>query len=280
MQLIDGKLIAEKIKDTIVAETSRLGDERPNLAIILVGNRADSTLYVELKEKQAKTVGIDTHTYRINEIEGMEALENVITYLNNDPAIDAILLQLPLPENFDEDRAVALIDPAKDVDGFHPENLKNYLAGKETLAEPVVPAVVREMLGSIDFAFKQKKASVIANSELFGSVLAHELGSLGMVVEVTSVDDENLKSKTAMADVIVTAVGKPALIKKEMIKTDAIIIDIGIAKNKDGKVVGDADFESIKDKASFITPVPGGVGPVTIAVALRSVLRLFKARQK
>lgn len=278
MEIIDGTLLADKIKDGIVAEVKKMGDERPNLAIILVGERDDSKIYVSLKEKQAKLVGVDTHTYNCDEEVSEEDLLGIIEYLNNDEQIDAILLQLPLPEHLNEDKIVAAIDPRKDVDGFHPAILKKYLANTPAVVEPVVPVVVREMLHGIKFFGEGKKAVVVVNSEMFGEALRHELLKFDLEVEVAGSADPDLKARTLDADLLVTAVGKPNFIKGDAIKQDAVVIDIGIAKNSLGHVCGDVDFATVKNKVSYITPVPGGVGPMTIAVALRNALRLKQAR--
>jgi methylenetetrahydrofolate dehydrogenase (NADP+)/methenyltetrahydrofolate cyclohydrolase len=278
MEIIDGKALAEKIKDEIVNEVKKMGDERPNLAIVLVGEREDSKIYVDLKEKQAKLVGVDTHTYNCDEEIAEEDLLGIIEYLNRDDLIDAILLQLPLPEHLDENKIVAAIDPNKDVDGFHPAVLKKYLADEPAAVEPVVPVVVREMLKEIKFFGEGRKAVVIANSEMFGEALRHELLKFELEVEVVDANDNDLNGKIGEADLLVTAVGKPNFIKGSVLKKDAVVIDIGIAKNALGHVCGDVDFATVKDRASYITPVPGGVGPMTIAVALRNALRLKQAR--
>lgn len=280
MEIINGKKIAEKIKDDIALVIAEHPDERPNLAIILVGNREDSELYVALKEKQAKLVGVDTHTYRVDVSEGEAGLHEVINYLNEDQLIDAILLQLPLPEGFDEDTAVALISEHKDVDGFHPETIKKYCAAQEVVAVPVVPTVVREMLADIKFDGDGKQAVVVANSEVFGEVLRFELENIGLSVAVCKADEKNLNAQLLDADLIVTAVGQPRYLKEEMIKKDVVIIDIGISKDSLGVVCGDVDFESVKNKAGFVSPVPGGVGPMTIAVALSNALKLYQVRKK
>lgn len=279
MEIIDGKALSEKIKDEIVNEVKKMGDERPNLAIVLVGEREDSKIYVELKEKQAKLVGVDTHTYNCDEEIAEEDLLGIIEYLNRDDLIDAILLQLPLPEHLDENKIVAAIDPNKDVDGFHPAVLKKYLADEPAAVEPVVPVVVREMLKGIKFFGEGKKAVVVANSEMFGEALRHELLKFELEVEVVDANDSDLNGKIGEGDLLVTAVGKPNFIKGAVLKKDAVVIDIGIAKNALGHVCGDVDFATVKDRVSYITPVPGGVGPMTIAVALRNALRLKQARQ-
>lgn len=312
MKIIDGRALAEKIKDGIVKEI--LGKEyfkkpeeeacacghdhghehgkeeaerkseiilncqRPNLAIILVGNREDSALYVSLKEKEAKKVGIDTHIYKCPEdITEPEILE-MIDYLNQDDLIDGILIQLPLPKALDTDRIIAAIDPGKDVDGFHPDNLK--LLSEHCVRGGLLPPVfevVLEMLESIGCGLEGKKVAVLANSEIFGVSLVRVLECKGARAEAVYGNDKDLRKVTSESDILISAVGKPKFIKKDMIKKDAVIIDIGISKEK-GAVCGDADFEDLEKKAGFITPVPGGVGPVTIAMTFRNTLKLFKKR--
>lgn len=279
MEIIDGVKLAEKIKDEIVSEVKTLGLERPNLAVILVGEREDSKIYVGLKEKQAKLVGIDTHTYYCDEEILEEDLLSMIEYLNKDDMIDAILLQLPLPGSLDEDKVVAAISPNKDVDGFHPETLKKFLKNEPLVAEPVVPVVIREMLLDIKFEGKQKKAVVVVNSEIFGRVIKHELRKFDLEVAIVGPDEAELGSKCLEADLLITAIGRPEFIKSSFVKPGAVVIDVGIAKNSLGHICGDVDFVAAKKIASLITPVPGGVGPMTIAVALRNALRLKQARQ-
>ncbi|MEK7097582.1 MAG: bifunctional 5,10-methylenetetrahydrofolate dehydrogenase/5,10-methenyltetrahydrofolate cyclohydrolase [Patescibacteria group bacterium] len=316
-QIIDGRALAEKIKDKVVKEIVEMGKQkqkavpetheckcghgteehahehedseghefatflnapRPNLAIVLVGNRKDSEIYVALKEREAKKVGIDTSLYRCPEEITEEELLGMIKYLNSDELIDAILVQLPLPENLNEDRIVAAIDPKKDVDGFHPENLKKLLGSCENKAiMPPVFDTVLEMLKSIDYDLEDKQICVIANSDIFGDSLAKILECRKAKAIAVKSDDKDLKEKTSKADILISAVGKPNFITNEMVKTDAVIIDIGITK-ENGKIYGDVDFHGVEDKVSFITPVPGGVGPMTIACAFRNVLALYKRK--
>jgi len=277
-KIIDGKALAEKIKDDIVKEIVELNGPRPNLAIILIGERKDSELYVNLKEKEAKKVGIDTHLYKCpKNIDERDVLE-MIDCLNNDKLIDAILVQLPLPTGFDTDAIIYAIDPVKDVDRFHPNNLQVLFktCNHAHVMPPVFEAVL-EMLNSIDCQLQDKKICIIANSEIFGKSFAKVLECRGAKPEVIRADDINLIQKTKQVDILITAIGEAKFIKKEMIKKDVIIIDIGITK-KGEKVYGDVDFEDVKDKASFITPVPGGVGPMTIAMTFKNALELYKRR--
>ncbi len=285
-EIIDGKKLAEKIKDKIVKEivetrhASSLRDDRPNLAIILVGERDDSSLYVGLKEKEAKKVGVDTHLYKCPENISEKEILEIIDHLNNDALIDAILVQLPLPEGLDADKIIRAINPSKDVDGFHPDNLKELLGTcGDTYIMPPVFAVVLEMLKSVNYEIADKRVCVISNSEIFGKSLAKVLECRGAKAAAVYEDDKYLKNKTSKADILITAVGKPKFVKKDMVKKGAIVIDIGIIK-KGKKVYGDVDFEDVKEKAGFITPVPGGVGPLTIAMAFKNVLELRKKRIK
>jgi methylenetetrahydrofolate dehydrogenase (NADP+)/methenyltetrahydrofolate cyclohydrolase len=277
MQIIDGKALAEKIKDNLVKEIIKLG-ERPNLAIILVGKRDDSSLYVELKEKEAKKVGIDTHLYKCPEnITEQEILE-MINYLNKDELIDAILVQLPLPEKLNTNKIIKAINPDKDVDRFHPKNLeKLFKTCDHNQVMPPVFEVVLEMLKSINCRIKDEQVCIISNSDIFGKSLAKVLECRGAKVIVTCENDKNLKNKTSKADILITAVGKPGFVKRGMIKKGAVVIDIGITK-KGERVFGDVDFEDAKDKVGFITPVPGGVGPMTIAMAFKNTLELYKKK--
>jgi len=281
VKIIDGSILAEKIKDKITQEIYALKGPRPNLAIILIGERADSQLYVDLKEKEAKKVGIDTHLYKCPQSITEQELLKIIKYLNDDETIDAILVQLPLPKNLATatDAIIKAINPTKDVDGFHPVNLAKLAKGCSADAVmPPVFAVVLEMLDSINCLLKDKKICLMVNSDIFGNNLANVLQCRGAQVDIATVNDSDLISKTVSADILITAVGQPRFIKKEMIKQDAIIIDVGISR-QDSKVIGDVDFVDAKDKASFITPVPGGVGPLTIAMLFRNTLELYKNKK-
>jgi len=285
-KIIDGQKLAKKIKDKIVKEILKLNDNkpncpnRPNLAIILVGDRTDSKLYVNLKEKEAKVVGIDTHLYRLPAETPESDILEVIDCLNKDELIDAILVQLPLPKNLNTDKIIKAIDPKKDVDRFHPNNLKILMSacGHDEVMPPV-HATVLEILRSIKCDLKEKQIALIANSEIFGKSLAKVLECQEAKVSILTANDKNLTHITKKADILITAIGKPEFIKAEMIKQDAIIIDIGITKT-DKKVLGDVDFKDVSAKANFITPVPGGVGPLTIAMLFKNTLELYKNKIK
>lgn len=263
VEKIDGRKIAEKIKNEIAAEIFAFQGVRPNLAIILVGSREDSRLYVSLKEREAKKVGIDTHLYELNENVPEAELLEVIKFLNEDNLIDGILIQLPLPEKFNADYIIAAIDPLKDVDGFHPQH-------PDYIISPVL-ASITACLKEVKFHAADKQACVLYNSDVFGISVKELLEKEGFKV--------SLRDDSGQADVLVSALGKPQFIKKEMIKEGAVIIDIGITK-VDDKIFGDADYDDIKERASFITPVPGGIGPMTIAFLFKNVLVVHKNRKK
>ncbi len=258
---IDGLAISGRVKDKIAKEVFLAQPERPNLAIILVGDRPDSKLYVSLKQREGTKVGIDTHLYTLDSDAPEEELISVIKFLNDDQAIDGILVQLPLPANFNTDRVIATIDPQKDVDGFHPDS-------PEYIISPVL-ASISACLEEIKFKTLGKTASVLYNSEIFGQSVKTLLKAKGLKVD--------LSGKTKTADLLITALGEPHKIKKNMIKEGAVIIDIGITTLETG-VAGDLDWDDVKDKASYATPVPGGIGPMTVAFLLKNTLEIFNRR--
>src|SRR3989339_183714 len=284
--IIDGKLLADKIKDDIVKEIvginyglAEAAWNRPNLAIILIGDREDSKLYVEMKEREARRVGIDTNIYRCEADTPEEEIFSMIDFLNKDKTIDAILIQLPLPGGFDTDGLILAIDPAKDVDRFHPDNLKILFStcSHDQVMPPVLASVL-EMLKSIRYDLVGKQACVIANSDIFGLSLAKVLECRGAKTIITKADDNRLNNKTGKADILISAVGKKNLITADMVKPDAVVIDIGITK-EGKKISGDVDFDNVKKNAGYITPVPGGVGPMTIAMLFKNTLELYKRRK-
>ncbi|MCF7820202.1 MAG: bifunctional 5,10-methylenetetrahydrofolate dehydrogenase/5,10-methenyltetrahydrofolate cyclohydrolase [Candidatus Pacebacteria bacterium] len=279
VQIIDGKKIAESIKDKIAKEIYSFKGQRPNLAIVLVGDREDSKLYVNLKCKQAKGVGIDTHFYHLEEnIKESELLE-VINFLNQDDIIDGILVQLPLPKHLDADKIVNTISYKKDVDGFHKKSLER-IDSEEVFLSPVFASVLK-VLQEIKFNIEGKKVAIIHNSSIFGKSLAKLIANRkGEVVLVQKKEVENKKKNILQADVIITALGVPKYLDSSLVKPKAVVIDVGISK-LDGKVVGDANFEDLKNIVSYITPVPGGIGPMTIAMLFKNTLQAFKNhRQK
>lgn len=260
-QIIDGKIIAEKVKDKVAEEINNLKNNRPNLAIILIGDRPDSQLYVSLKEREGKKVGIDTHLYKFEaDISEQEVLE-AIDFLNKDKLIDGILLQLPLPPKFDTDKIINSIKATKDVDGFHPKH-------PDYIVSPVL-ASVKACLDNIVFKTDSRKACIFYHSQIFGEEVKRLLKKEGF--EIIS------NKESIQADLIITALGEPGKINKALVKKGASIIDIGITKKGD-KVQGDVDAEDLKDYLSYLTPVPGGIGPMTIAFLFKNVLEIYKRR--
>lgn len=285
MKLIDGRLLAEKIKDQIVSETRIIANSasirRPNLAIVLVGGRTDSQLYVSLKEKEGVKLGVDTNLYRLDEdIKEKELLE-VIDFLNKDDGVDGILIQLPLPERLNVDTVIGRLEPLKDADGFHPRH-------PDYVVSPVL-AAIEEILKDLKVEVARQNICVLHNSLIFGQETKKALTQLGcsQVNLVSAKDWESLskankdqkmiefKNKTRQADILISALGLPKFINQDFIKEGATLIDIGISE-VDGKVIGDIDAASVSQKAAYLTPVPGGIGPMTIALLFRNVLNLYK----
>jgi methylenetetrahydrofolate dehydrogenase (NADP+) / methenyltetrahydrofolate cyclohydrolase len=277
MQIIDGKKLAKRINDLTVKEVLELG-HRPNLAIILVGENPDSALYVKKKIETAKKVGIDIHLYKCDTETGQQKILEMIEFLNTDPDVDAIMVQLPLPKDqgYDTDEIIERIRPNKDLDRFHPDNIESMLdhLDEKTILPPVF-AVIMEMLKSIGAGPKGKKVSILSKSEIFGGNLAKVFALLEADSSVTHPDDPERIKEISEADILVSVIGRPKFVKKEMIKEGAVVIDVGITREL-GSVYGDVDFEDVKDKAGYISPVPGGVGPMTVALTLRNVLLLHK----
>jgi methylenetetrahydrofolate dehydrogenase (NADP+)/methenyltetrahydrofolate cyclohydrolase len=258
VKLINGKLIAERIKDEITQTIFEFNGPRPNLAIILVGEREDSKIYVALKQKEGVKVGIDTHLYEFDADSSEDDILAAIKFLNQDEAVDGILVQLPLPKKFKTDKIIEALDPEKDVDGFHPQH-------PAYIISPVL-ASVGACLDEIKMTGSGKTACALYNSDVFGHGIEETLVARGFKICAR----KDIKT----ADLIVSALGEPHKIKQDMVKDGVVIIDIGISKVGD-EVLGDADFDDLKNKVSYITPVPGGIGPMTIAFLFKNVLEIF-----
>jgi methylenetetrahydrofolate dehydrogenase (NADP+) / methenyltetrahydrofolate cyclohydrolase len=274
MQLLKGKKIAGKIlmdlKKAIIKQKLK-----PGLAVVLVGENKASKVYVGLKKKAAKAVGINFYLYKFKAREKESTVIGKIKELNQDKKIKGIIVQLPLPEGFSTQKIINAVDAQKDADGFHPVNLKAFLADKIRVY-PVFPKAIIKILEFSRAKLKNKRAIIIANSKIFGETMEIALRQKGIKAEYIlagKIKKESVKIKNA--DILITAVGKPGLIQGDMIKEGAVIIDGGITK-VGKKVVGDIDFDSIRNRASCITPVPGGVGPVTIACLLENIYLLSK----
>jgi methylenetetrahydrofolate dehydrogenase (NADP+) / methenyltetrahydrofolate cyclohydrolase len=280
MEIINGKKIAEKKKKEIVKDVCGIikkGGRRPSLAVILLGEREDSKLYVSLKEKTAKEVGIDTSLYLIDENENEESVIEVIDFLNKDDDIDGILVQLPLPKKFNTDKILQRIKKEKDVDGFN-------LDKEKKLYSPVLLAV-KQILDSIKVDISGKKAFLFYNSEIFGKEMKSflkkqeiKLNSISSKDLISLAEDKkkflDLKEKVKKNDILITALGKANFIDQSFLRDDMIVIDIGITK-MGKKVCGDVDFSASKKISGNITPVPGGVGPITVVCLLKNVVQAY-----
>lgn len=269
-QLIDGKQIAEKIKSEIKNDVKILR-EKPKLAVILAGKNPASKLYVSKKRDACQEAGIECKVHNLSEQVVQESIISLIEKLNEDKTVDGIMVQLPLPNGIDETAVLEAISPEKDVDGLTTASLGKLAIGDETFAPATAKGVI-ELLERENVKIKGKHAVIIGRSNIVGKPLALMLLNRHATVTICHSHSRPIDKYTKEADILITAVGKPDLIKKDMVKREAVVIDVGIAKKKDGSVTGDVDFEKVKEKASKITPVPGGVGPMTIAMLMRNVV--------
>jgi methylenetetrahydrofolate dehydrogenase (NADP+)/methenyltetrahydrofolate cyclohydrolase len=272
---LDGKVVAQKVLDDVRAGVARLKDRSgvvPTLAVVLVGDFAPSKVYVANKKRAADTVGIASQDHLHPEGLDRAALLALLRRLNADPKVHAILLQLPLPSGLDEDEAIATIAPEKDADGLHPTNLGRLLAGAPSVV-PCTPAGCMEILDHYGCDLKGAEAVVIGRSRLVGKPLAQLLLARHATVTMCHTRTRDLAAHTRRADVLCVAAGRPRTVTGDMVKDGAWVIDVGINRLETGKLVGDVEFESVAARARAITPVPGGVGPMTIAMLLRNTLR-------
>ncbi|NPA28592.1 MAG: bifunctional methylenetetrahydrofolate dehydrogenase/methenyltetrahydrofolate cyclohydrolase FolD [Epsilonproteobacteria bacterium] len=280
MQIIDGKALAQSIREQIAEETARLKADRditPGLAVILVGDDPASHAYVKMKAKACKEVGFYSIVHEMPETITQEKIEETIVMMNQNPNIDGILVQLPLPEQIDTTRILELIDPKKDVDGFHPYNFGRLMTGLDAFV-PCTPLGVMKMLEAYGIDPKGKNACVVGASNIVGKPMAALLLNAFATVDICHIYTQNLAEHTQRADILVVGVGKAGLIGADMVKEGAVVIDIGINRLEDGRLVGDVDYEAVAPKCSYITPVPGGVGPMTIAMLLQNTLKAAKER--
>jgi methylenetetrahydrofolate dehydrogenase (NADP+)/methenyltetrahydrofolate cyclohydrolase len=277
MNIIDGKQIAQKLRNDIAKKVEKL-DRAPGLAVILVGDDPASTIYVRNKDNACKEVGF--YSEKINKsanITQQELLDEVIR-LNNDDKIDGILVQLPLPKHLDANLVIETISPEKDVDGFHSENIGKLMQNKANL-RPCTPKGVMTMLATTGIDLIGKDCVVIGASNIVGRPMSMELLNAGATVTICNSKTQDLSGKLQRADVIVVAVGVAHLVKGDWIKKGAVVIDVGINRLETGKLVGDVDFESAIKNAGWISPVPGGVGPMTIATLLENTLTAYQNRK-
>ncbi|MEA3331102.1 MAG: bifunctional methylenetetrahydrofolate dehydrogenase/methenyltetrahydrofolate cyclohydrolase FolD [Campylobacterota bacterium] len=278
MQLLDGKALSQKIEIKVTNEVKKLKEKcgcTPGLAVVLVGQDPASIAYVNMKKKACDRVGFYSITHDMPENISQEAIEKTIVMMNNDSNIDGILIQLPLPAQIDTTKILELVHPAKDVDGFHPFNVGRLTTGLDGFV-PCTPLGVMELLSEYDIDVKGKNCVVVGASNIVGKPMAALLLNADATVEICHIFTDDLKKHTLNADIVLVGVGVINLIKEDMVKQDAIIIDIGINRADNGKLVGDVDFANVSKKSSYITPVPGGVGPMTIAMLLSNTLKAAK----
>jgi len=282
MILLDGKALSEKIKEEVKVEVAQLVEEKqitPGLAVILVGNDAASATYVASKAKSCKNAGIYSVVHEMPESITQEELLETIQRMNENPKLDGILVQLPLPKHIDTTIVLEAINPLKDVDGFHPYNVGRMVSNLDAFL-PATPFGVMRMFQEYGIELSGKNVVVIGSSDIVGKPMASLLINAKATVTICNSRTKDLKAHTLAADIVVIAVGVPFLLKGDMVKDGAVVIDVGINRLETGKLVGDADFESLKDKCSHLTPVPGGVGPMTIGMLLKNTIKAAKLREK
>lgn len=280
MQLLDGQSLAKKVQATVATEVAQLKQEKnivPGLAVILVGDDPASHAYVKMKAKACEKVGFYSITHSMPDTISQDEIIATIEMMNNNPRIDGILVQLPLPKHVDTEKILEVIDPKKDVDGFHAYNVGRLVTGLDSFVA-CTPLGVMKMFEEYNIDLRGKDVCVVGASNIVGKPMASLLLNAEATVTITHIHTKDLKAHTSKADIVVVGVGVPGLITEDMIKEGAIVIDIGINRIADGSLVGDVDFKHVSPKCSYITPVPGGVGPMTIAMLLSNTLKSAKAR--
>ena len=276
-KIIDGKEVAASVRESIKKEVEVLEKDgkKTGLAVIIVGNNPASRVYVNNKKKGCAEVGMESFEYALPEETTTDELLELVEKLNNDTAVDGILCQLPLPKQMDEKKVLNAIAPNKDVDAFHPVNTGHIMIGDHSFL-PCTPAGIMEMLKYYNISVEGKECVVIGRSNIVGKPMAMLLLGQNGTVTICHSRTKNLKEVTRRADILVAAVGKAYFVTEDMVKDGAVVIDVGMNRNAEGKLCGDVDFDKVKDKCSFITPVPGGVGPMTITMLLKNTLTASK----
>ncbi len=276
--ILNGKELSTKVRESLRQETEALFEQygkRPGLAVIIVGDDPASRIYVNNKKKACAEIGYTSWEYALPAETTEAELLSLITKLNSDPEVHGILCQLPLPKHFDEKTVINSIDPKKDVDAFHPVNVGKIMIGDYDYL-PCTPAGCMELIHSAGISVSGKKCVVVGRSNIVGKpmsmLLLHENGTVTTCHSRTA----DLKSECLAADILVVATGKAKMITGDMVKDGVVVIDVGMDRDENGKLCGDVDFDSVAPKASYITPVPGGVGPMTIAMLMKNTLTAFK----
>ena len=281
--IIDGKKIAEQLREKIKSDIKKISDNnKPGLAVILIGEHPASQIYVKNKEKFANEVGINSSVLRFDENISEEELKNEIKKLNDDPDVHGILVQLPLPKHISQKDIIQSIDPYKDVDGFHPINVGNLSSGNDAMV-PCTPLGCYYLIKKVIPNLSGLNAVVIGRSNINGKPMAQLLLKENCTVTIVHSKTKNIEEICKNGDIVIAAVGKAKMVKSDWVKDTAVIIDVGINRieiNGKNKIVGDVDFDNIQDKVKGISPVPGGVGPMTIACLLENTLKAYKKISK
>ena len=280
-KIIDGKAVSQSVKDRIKEQAAQLKEKygvTAGLAVIIVGDDPASRIYVNNKKKACEYVGFDSYEYALPEETTESELLELINKLNNDDRIDGILCQLPLPKHIDENVIINNIAPNKDVDAFHPVNVGKIMIGDYSFL-PCTPAGVMELIASTGVDVKGKECVVVGRSNIVGKPMCMLLLHKSGTVTICHSKTKDLKAECKRADILVAAVGVPNLIKGDMIKEGAVVIDVGMNRLDNGKLCGDVEFETASKAASYITPVPGGVGPMTIAMLMQNTLAAAKVNR-
>lgn len=275
MQIIDGKKIANEIladlKTKIQKETAK-----PALAVILASNDSGSDIYVNSKQKKSAEIGINSKVYKFDKTVKEDEILSLISKLNEDNSINAILVQLPLYEHLDKNKIIEKVNPLKDVDGFHPYNTGRLFSNSTPYAIPCTPKGIIKLFKAYNINLEGKNIVIIGRSNIVGKPLSALLINENATVTVAHSKTKNLKEITKKADIVISATGQKKLIQEDMINENSILIDVGISRDENNTITGDVDFSNVQNKVSYITPVPGGVGPMTIACLMENTYELFK----
>lgn len=275
--IIDGKELAKKIRTNLKIECDELKNKKinPKLAVIMVGDNPASQIYVRNKSKACEDVGIEYKEYLLDSSITQKDLIDLIEKLNQDKTINGILLQSPIPANLDINEAFRTISPQKDVDGFNPVNVGKLVLNQDTFVS-CTPYGIMKMFEEYNIDLTGKNVVILGRSNIVGKPLIHCCLNQNATVTVCHSKTQNLSEKAKTADILISAIGKAKFVTADMVKENAVVIDVGINRLENGKIVGDIDFENVKEKASYITPVPGGVGPMTIAMLMNNVIKATK----
>lgn len=281
MNIIDGKAVSAAVKDEVKEQVAALKKDGgvPCLAVVLVGDDPASKVYVRNKKRACEYCGIKSLEYILDKTASEQQLLDLIDVLNKEPTVHGILVQLPLPPHINEQKIINAISEQKDVDAFHPANVGRLMTGNPDFL-PCTPAGVMEMLKKYNIETAGKDCVIIGRSNIVGKPMAMLMLAANSTVTICHSKTKNLKEKCLSADILIAAIGKPKFVTSDMVKDGAVVIDVGINRTEDGKLCGDVDFDEVSKKASYITPVPGGVGPMTIAMLMKNTLTAYKLKSE